>query len=89
MSRWNENPAWKEFLRWLGGATALVYIICTLLFIFFLVGPMAETVCRQIGIGWLYHFFVIIFRLAGAANLGAVIYLCLKLVKQKPGEWPN
>jgi hypothetical protein len=89
MGRFNENPAWKEFFRWLAAAGLGMYVAFSLYAVFIFAEPFAMAVVQTSGFNISLGVVAWLFRLAVVLNLIGVLWLCLRLISLQEGDWPN
>ena len=89
MGRFNENPAWKEFFRWVAAAVLWAYLGFSLYAVFIWAEPFAEVVVQSSGLDVSVTFVAWLFRMAVLLNLGGVLWLCMRLISLQEGEWPD
>lgn len=89
MGRFNENPAWKEFFRWLATAGLGMYVAFSLYAVFIFAEPFAMAVLQTSGFNISLGVVAWLFRLAVVLNLIGVLWLCLRLISLQEGDWPN
>ena len=89
MGRFNENPAWKEFFRWLAAAGLGMYVAFSLYAVFIFAEPFAMAVVQTSGFNISLGVVAWLFRLAVVLKLIGVLWLCLRLISLQEGDWPN
>lgn len=89
MGRFNENPAWKEFFRWLAAAGLGMYVAFSLYAVFIFAEPFAMAVVQTSGFNISLRVVAWLFRFAVVLNLIGVLWLCLRLISLQEGDWPN
>ena len=89
MGRFDENPAWKEFLRWMAAVVAGAYAFLAMMAFFLWAEPITEVIISSLGWEKGFIWVLLTVRILILLHTLVVIRICLRWIGTAEGEWPT